>query len=186
MSDTVAFTTGDLPADLPSYQAGGSEPVSGLRGLRGECLRHRDRQHRPSGRGTAELPGGMTLNFQPQPTGTVPHPAGDRRRPATCSAMGWRSTPDGDDHPDTWAAPAASAPVPRCAWPSLTDAYWLMCDETRVMDLSGVGGVADANVTGTVVQHLDPAGGLLVRMDSSFDHFEITDLDLESRDPVRR
>ena len=33
------------------------------------------------------------------------------------------------------------------------------------MDLSGVGGVAGAKVTGTVVQHLDPAGGLRLRME---------------------
>ena len=29
-SDTLAFTTGDLPADLPSYQAGGTDPSPGF------------------------------------------------------------------------------------------------------------------------------------------------------------
>jgi hypothetical protein len=58
--------------------------------------------------------------------------------------------------------------------------YWLMCDETRVMDLSGVGGVAGAQVTGTVVQHLDPGGSLLFEW-SPFDHFEITDMDEDTR-----
>ncbi len=58
--------------------------------------------------------------------------------------------------------------------------YWLMCDETRVMDLSSFGGVAGAQVTGTVVQHLDQAGSLVFEW-SPFDHFEITDVDLETR-----
>jgi hypothetical protein len=35
-------------------------------------------------------------------------------------------------------------------------------------------------VTGTVVQHLDPAGGLLFEW-SPFDHFDITDVDQETR-----
>jgi hypothetical protein len=50
-----------------------------------------------------------------------------------------------------------------------------MCDETRVVDLSALGGVPLAQVTGTVVQHLDAEGGLLFEW-SPFDHFEMTDL----------
>jgi hypothetical protein len=55
-----------------------------------------------------------------------------------------------------------------------------MCDETRVMDLSGVGGLPGAAVTGTVVQHLDPSGGLIFEW-SPFDHFDITDLSEDER-----
>jgi hypothetical protein len=58
--------------------------------------------------------------------------------------------------------------------------YWALCDETREMDLSGLGGVPHALVTGTVVQHLDPTGALLFQW-SPFDHFEITDLPAEAR-----
>ena len=58
--------------------------------------------------------------------------------------------------------------------------YWLMCDETRTMDLGTVGGMPEAEVTGTVVQHLDPAGSLLFEW-SAFEHFDITDLDQASR-----
>jgi hypothetical protein len=57
---------------------------------------------------------------------------------------------------------------------------WVLCDETRVMDLSALGGNPAASVTGTVVQHLSPAGGLLWEW-NSFDHFEITDLPLVDR-----
>jgi len=57
---------------------------------------------------------------------------------------------------------------------------WLLCDETRVMDLSGLGGNAAANVTATVVQHLS-AGGALLWEWNAFDHFAITDLPLADR-----
>ena len=53
--------------------------------------------------------------------------------------------------------------------------YFIMCDDTRVMDLSAIGGVAGANVTGTVVQKIS-AGGTLLFEWNAFDHFQITDL----------
>ncbi|HEX6643371.1 MAG TPA: arylsulfotransferase family protein [Gemmatimonadales bacterium] len=53
--------------------------------------------------------------------------------------------------------------------------YWILCDDTRVMDLTSVGGVASANVTATVVQHRTPGGQTLFEW-NAFDHFEITDL----------
>ena len=49
-----------------------------------------------------------------------------------------------------------------------------------MMDLSAEGGQPAAEVTGTVVQHLDPAGGVVLEW-SAFDHLVITDLDPESR-----
>jgi hypothetical protein len=58
--------------------------------------------------------------------------------------------------------------------------YWLMCDEIRPMDLSDLGGDSAAMVTGTVVQHIDPAGGLVFEW-SPFDHFAITDVGPETR-----
>ena len=48
------------------------------------------------------------------------------------------------------------------------------------MDLSAEGGVAAANVMGTVVQHLS-AGGELLWEWNAFDHFAITDLPLVDR-----
>lgn len=48
------------------------------------------------------------------------------------------------------------------------------------MDLSALGGVAQAQVTGTVVQHVSTAGVLVFQW-SPFDHFAITDLDSASR-----
>ena len=48
------------------------------------------------------------------------------------------------------------------------------------MDLTAVGGVANARVTGTVVQRIGPDGELLFQW-SPFDHFQITDLDPADR-----
>ena len=58
--------------------------------------------------------------------------------------------------------------------------YWVMCDETRTMDLSALGGVANAQVTGTVIQHLNADGTVLFEW-SPFDHFLISDLDPADR-----
>jgi hypothetical protein len=58
--------------------------------------------------------------------------------------------------------------------------YRILCDEVRTMDLSAVGGVANARVTGTVVQHVERSGQLRSQW-SSFDHFEITDVDIAER-----
>ncbi|MDH3459063.1 MAG: aryl-sulfate sulfotransferase [Gemmatimonadota bacterium] len=57
---------------------------------------------------------------------------------------------------------------------------WLLCDDTRTMDLSALGGVDTASVTGTVVQHLSPAGTVLFEW-NVFDHFDITDLPVGER-----
>ena len=62
--------------------------------------------------------------------------------------------------------------------------YWIMCDETRELDLSGLGGVAGAKVTGTVVQHIDSAGNPVFDW-SPFDHFEITDTGPRASGPAR-
>lgn len=57
---------------------------------------------------------------------------------------------------------------------------WLLCDETRTMDLTAVGGQAAASVTATVVQHLSASGTVLWEW-NAFDHFDITDLPLGAR-----
>jgi len=57
---------------------------------------------------------------------------------------------------------------------------WIMCDDTRTMDLSAVGGLANASVMATVVQHVD-AGGTLLFEWNAFDHFQITDLPAQDR-----
>lgn len=58
---------------------------------------------------------------------------------------------------------------------------WLLCDETRVMDLSALGGVDTAKVTASVVQHVSAAGDVLFEW-HAFDHFAITDMPAGDRD----
>jgi hypothetical protein len=58
--------------------------------------------------------------------------------------------------------------------------HWIMCDETRTMDLTAEGGVSAARVTGTVVQHVGADGAVLFEW-NPFDHFAITDVDPAER-----
>ncbi|UCF20660.1 MAG: aryl-sulfate sulfotransferase, partial [Gemmatimonadota bacterium] len=53
--------------------------------------------------------------------------------------------------------------------------YWALCDEERVFDLTEFGGLSDAVVTGTVVQHISATGALLFEW-KVLDHFDITDI----------
>ena len=174
--DTLELLTGALPADLPSYTAGGSSPSDGYlvfgAGRYGVVIDNTGRvvwyRH---------FPGGTGLSFMAQPSGRY-----TSRLP----------TPDlGDIEP--WVEIDPLGEVTRtlgCAGglqPRLHDligvpdgSYWIMCDQTRTMDLSALGGNASARVTGTVVQHLDAAGVLLFEW-SPFDHFAIIDLDSADR-----
>lgn len=171
-SEPLHVTTGSLPDDLPRFRAGGpaSSPgylvfASGQYGLIIDG----------SGRVVWYLrfPDGPSLNFQAQVDGRYV------ARPTTADPA--------DVEPlvefDLLGNPARTLACARGLRPRFHDVlvepdggYWLMCDETRVMDLSAAGGVPAAEVTGTVVQHLDPSGGLLFEW-SAFDHFQITDLE---------
>lgn len=174
--DTLELTTGLLPSDLPSFTAAGTDPSPGFVafaiGTYGVVIDNTGRVvwYR-------QLPGGMTLNFQPQATGTY------FSQPVTPAA--------GDFTP--WVEIDPSGTVLRtfgCAGGLRSrfhdiiayadGSYWLMCDETRTMDLTASGGLASAEVTGTVIQHVSRTGALLFAW-NAFDHFDITDLDLQSR-----
>jgi predicted Rdx family selenoprotein len=178
--DTVAgqllsATTGSLPMDLPRFSAGGPEPATGYVvfsvGSYGVALDH-------AGRVVwyVRLPG-PSLNFQPQRND------GYIARPGTPDLEAVEPLLELDPLGNvTRRLGCARGLAPRFhdVLVEPDGSYWLMCDETRVMDLSGDGGLPEAEVTGTVVQHLDPAGGVVFEW-SSFDHFAITDLDPESR-----
>ncbi len=175
-SEALFLTTGSLPHDLPRFRAGGSAPSSGYvlfaAGWYGLVIDN-------AGRVVwyVRFPDGPSLNFQAQTNGRYV------ARP---------TTPDTSDiEPlvefDPLGNPLRRLGCARGLRPRFHDvlvepdgAYWLMCDETRVMDLSGVGGMPAAAVTGTVVQHLDPSGALVFEW-SSFDHFDITDVDEDAR-----
>jgi arylsulfotransferase ASST len=168
------FTTDTLPGDLPRYVAGGADPSPGYvvfaAGRYGIVIDNTGRvvwYHR--------FPTTPGLNFQAQPTGRYV------ARPPTTDPSGpwYEIDPLGRV---TRSFGCAHGLVARfhdlIAEPD--GAYWIMCDDTRTMDLSGVGGVANAQVTGTVVQHVSGTGELLFEW-SPFDHFQITDLDSAGR-----
>jgi hypothetical protein len=175
-SETLTLTTGALPDDVPRYNAVGASPSPGFvvfgAGSYGVVIDNTGRvvwYHR--------FVNGPGLAFMAQPNGRfVARPP--LLDPAT---------------PDQWVEIDPLGNITRtfgCAGglPSrlhdvigLDDgSYWIMCDETRTMDLTASGGVAAARVTGTVVQHIDVSGALLLEW-SPFDHFKITDLEGESR-----
>jgi len=176
-SDSVlSLRTGSLPADLPSYVASGPDPSPGFvvfaAGHYGLAIDNGGRvawYHR--------FEYGAGLSFSAQRTGTYV------ARPVT-------EVPT-DPHP--WVEIDPLGRVVRtltCAFglePRLHEvilepdgSYWLMCDETRTMDLSDLGGVADARVTATDVQHMAADGTLLFSW-SPFNHFDIADLDSAGR-----
>lgn len=52
--------------------------------------------------------------------------------------------------------------------------FWVMCNETRVLDLTSLGGHPDVSTVWTVIQHVSEEGAVLFEW-NSFDHFDITD-----------
>jgi len=175
--DALSFVTGTLPADLPQYVASGSSPSPGYvvfaAGQFGLVIDNSGRvvwYHRFP-------PNGPGLNFQAQPNGRyVAHP----RTPDPTDLEPWVEI---DPLGNATRAFGCVGGLPSRFHDVIAEpvgSYWVMCDETRTMDLSGIGGVADAQVMGTVVQHVSAAGVLLFQW-SPFDHFEITDLDAADR-----
>ncbi|PYP26908.1 MAG: hypothetical protein DMD51_04045 [Gemmatimonadetes bacterium] len=177
LGDTVGFATGTLPADLPRYVADGADPSPGYvvfaTGLYGLVIDNGGRvvwYHRFS-------PYGPGLNFEAQPTGRyVARPS----VPDPTVLPHWVEIDPLGTVTRTFGCAGGLSPRFHDLIAEPDGAYWIMCDETRTMDLSGLGGVANAQVMGTVVQHVSSEGDLLFQWDP-FDHFEITDLVPASR-----
>jgi hypothetical protein len=165
--EVLTFTTGPLPADLPAYSVVSTHPAPGYvvfaAGNYGIVLDNTARvvwyRHFPEGLG---------LNFQAQPVG------GYVARPSALNGG-----------VATWVQIAIDGSVSRtlgCAHelsPRMHDmiaepdgGYWLLCDETRVVDLSAQGESPRTRVLGTAVQHRSAAGDLLFEW-SPFDHLAI-------------
>jgi hypothetical protein len=170
--ETLAFSTGLLPADLPEFEGGGSDPFPGYVVLAADPF---GLVIDNSGRVVwyRRFTPGLGLNFQAQPPGSFVA----------------RPLPAGPSDPAPWVELDPLGNVIRvlgCVGPFrarfhdillLEDgSYWILCDEERIMDLSTLGGLADARVTGTVVQHVD-AGGTLLFEWSAFDHFSLSELE---------
>lgn len=172
----LTFSTGTLPEDLPSYQAGGSDPSPGYLVLAAGpygIVIDNDARVVWYRRFEREL----WLNFQAQPNGRYTAPL----RPLDpWGPVRWVEVDAlGNETRALGCARGLRARLHDLL--AETDgSYWILCDETRPMDLSVVGGVAEALVTGTVVQRVSGSGDLLYEW-SSFDHFAITDVEEAER-----
>lgn len=176
VGDSLTLTTGNLPADLPQYVAGGSNPTPGYlvfaAGPYGLVIDN-------GGRVVwyKRFPNGPGLTFMAQPTGKYyARPPG--ARPADPTP--WVEMDVLGNVTRTFGC--ANGLVPRFHDLIATgdDTYWLLCDETREMDLSRVGGVADARVTATDVERVSADGRVLFHW-TPFDHFDAADADARER-----
>lgn len=170
--DSLPFASGALPAWIPAIGAVGTSAEPGFLAL-----------SLPDGAVTVDnggqvvwyhhSPNGTLNSFQAHANGTytvlrtepgetrfhVLNPLGEETGTLTCAARPTRFH-------EVLIAEGGDA--------------WILCDESRIMDLTAVGGEAAANVMATVVQHLS-AGGALEWEWNAFDHFDITDLPLSDR-----
>ena len=172
VGETMEFTTGALPSDLPRYRASGSDPspgfvvfAAGPYGIvidnDGRVVWYRRFQFGPG------------INFMAQPTGRY----AARPPPMDTTGRGdWVEI-------DPAGAVTRTMGCARGLQPRFHDlisrpdgSYFVMCDETRTVDLSAAGGVSAAAVTGTVVQQISADGAVLFDW-SPFDHLPISDLD---------
>jgi len=177
VSDTpLEFTTGALPSDLPQYVATGTSPSQGYvaiaAGMYGLVLDNLGRivWYR-------RFPNGLWLNFMAQPNGRyvtrgVTPDLGDVESWIEIDALGEITRTFGCHH--GLAARFHDVIV------EPDGGYWVLCDETRTMDLTAHGGHASARVTGQAVQHVSASGELLFHW-TPFDHFLITDVDSVTR-----
>jgi len=174
ISDRVTFTTGPLPADLPSYLAGGQDPSPGFVivavGAASKYVLVIDNTGRVVW--YRYFPDGTGLNFMAQPTG---HYVLRPPTPTAGDIEPWLELDPLGNITRTLSCVSGLQPRPHDLILESDGSYWILCDETRTMDLTAFGGVAAARVTGTDIQHVGPAGELLFQW-SPFDHFEITDL----------
>jgi hypothetical protein len=170
----LGFTTDSLPSDLPRYVTSGSDPSPGYvafsAGAYGLVIDNTGRV--VWYRRFAGMPG---LNFQPQANGRYV-----ARPPNAAPAAAWVEIDPLGNVTRTFGCARGLAARFHDLIAKPDGSYWLLCDETRTMDLSAFGGAAAAQVMGTVVQHLSEAGALLFEW-SPFDHLQITDLDAASR-----
>jgi hypothetical protein len=170
------FMTDPLPPDLPAFTASGTDPSPGFvvlaAGMYGLVIDNTGRvvwYYR--------FPSDPGINFQAQPPGRYlarpPNefdifplawleidPLGQVTRFITCRGGGTARFHDIIMLDD--------------------GSYWVMCDETRTMDLSADGGSAAALVTGTSVENVGPDGQLRFRW-SPFDDLNVMDLPVVER-----
>jgi hypothetical protein len=170
--------TDSLPAGLPRYFAGGENPSPGYvvfsAGSYGLAIDN-------SGRVAwyYRFPGSAGLNFQPQPNGRY------LSRPSVQAATPGSDLleidPLGNITRRLGCLHGLQARLHDFIAMS-DESYWVMCDETRTVDLTSTGGPPAAQVLGVRVQHVGRDGAALFEW-SAFDHLQV---DFSAIDPQDR
>jgi hypothetical protein len=176
VSEPLTFGTGALPSDLPVYSTAGTAPSPGFvvfaAANYGLVIDNTGRvvwYHR--------FPNGPGLNFQPQPDGRYA-----ARPPAAAGESGsWVEIGIGGDVTRTLDCAHDYPPRMHDMIAEPDGSYWLLCDETRTMDLSSQGESPHARVLGINVQHRGANGDSLFEW-SAFDHFQVDVSILQSVD----
>ena len=169
---TDSFTTGDLPVDLPSFRASGTDPSPGFvvfatdrYGLvidnTGRVVWYRRFEH------------GTGLSFMPTAAGTF---AAKPVTPSPGDVEPWIEIDIHGRELRPMSCVGGLSPRLHDIIVQTDGSYWVMCDDVRTMDLRNHGGDASARVTGTSVQHVSDSGILLFQW-TPFDHFDIADLE---------
>lgn len=170
IGDAMELTTDALPPDLPKYSATGVDPSPGYvvfaAGKYGLVIDNTGRVvwYR-------RFPNGPGLTFMAEPTG---HYVARPTSPDQTQPDEWTEFDPLGNTTRTFGCALGLQSRPHDLISERDGSYWLMCDETRTMDLTAIGGVAGARVTGTAVQHVSAEGKLLFQW-SPFNHFDITD-----------
>jgi hypothetical protein len=167
----LELVTGPLPDDLPRFSAEGSDPSPGwVLFSAGAYMVVVD----DAGRVVwyRRTPGGPSLGAMAQGTGRYVV------RPSALPPEGPPQWIEVDPSGEVTRMLGCVGELPARPHDLIAEAdggYWILCDETRTMNLASFGGSAGARVTGTVVQHVGADGSLLFAW-SAFDHFALTDL----------
>ena len=170
-SDSLETLTGVLPLDLPRYVASGSDPTPGfVLFAAGRFALVIDNGGRVVW--YRRFADGAGLGFLAQPTGryTV--------RPVTATpddVEPWHELDASGETVRTRDCARGLRSRPHDILLEADGSHILLCDESRTMDLSALGGSSSARVTGTVVQRVGADGALLFEW-SPFEHFALTDL----------
>lgn len=167
-----SFGTGALPADLPVYSASGTDSAGYVVFAAGPYGLAIDRAGRVVW--YKRFPaGGPGLNFMAQPNGMY---------------VGRYITDDPNDVDPMMEIDFAGFErrALRCVGRPLRfhdllvmadGSYWLMCDDTRTVDMTAFGGQLNASVTGTAVQHVAADGATLLFEWTPFGQFPFLQAD---------
>lgn len=176
VGEPLEVETGPLPSDVPTYVAAGADPSPGYvvlaAGMYGLVIDNTGRVvwYR-------RFPTGLWLNFMAQPNGRY---VARNVTPSTTDIESWIELDPLGNVTRTFGCGLGLQPRFHDLISEPDGGYWILCDETRTMDLTADGGVASARVTGTAVQHMSGTGEMLFHW-SPFEHFLITDVDAAER-----